>query len=68
MSDNIKLVIEIPKKTVEHIRSNYGHGCKGMYDDDRGIIVNAIYNGKPLSEVLDKREWIPYKAESEDKK
>ena len=68
MSDNIKLVIEKPKKTVEHIRSNYGHGCKGMYDDDRGIIVNAIYNGKPLSEVLDKREWIPYKAESEDKK
>lgn len=51
MSDTVKLIIEIPKKTVEHIRSDYGHGCKGMYDDDREIIVDAIYNAIPLDDV-----------------
>lgn len=52
MSEKVKLIIEIPKKTIAHIRSDYGHGCKGLYDEDREIIVNAIWQSKPLSEVL----------------
>ena len=51
MSDTVKLIIEIPKKTIAHIRSDYGHGYKGLLDKDREIIVNAIYNATPLDDV-----------------
>ena len=58
MSETVKLIIEIPKKTIAHIRSDYGHGYKGLYDEDREIIVNAIWNSTPLDDV---------KAEIEEK-
>ena len=48
----MKLVIDIPEKTIAHIRSDYGHGYKGLYDEDRDIIVNAIYKAYPYV-------WIP---------
>ena len=57
MSDTLKLIIEIPKKTIAHIRSDYGHGYKGFYDEDRDKIVDAIYHGILLDDV---------KAESKD--
>jgi len=52
----MKLIIDIPKKTIAHIRSNYGHGYKGIYDEDREKIVKAIYNGKPYEPIHG--EWI----------
>lgn len=57
MSDTIKLIIEIPKKTVAHIRSDYGHGYKGIYDDDRDIIVDAIYNA-PSADIMERAREI----------
>ena len=51
MSDEVKLIIEIPKKTIAHIRSDYDHGYKGLYDEDRDKIVDAIYHGTPLDDV-----------------
>ena len=47
----MKLIIDIPEKTIAHIRSNYGHGYKGLYDEDRDKIVDAIYHGIPLDDV-----------------
>lgn len=44
MSDTVKLLIELPEKTVVHMRSDYGHGCKAIGYDDKDIIVDAIYN------------------------
>lgn len=41
----MQIVIDIPRKTYEHIRSDYGHGYRGLYDDDRVLIIEAIYNG-----------------------
>jgi len=51
MSDTVKLIIKLPKKTVARIRSNYGHGCKGIYDGDKDKIVNAVYHGIPFDDV-----------------
>ena len=43
----MKIIIEIPEKTNAHIRSDYGHGVKGLYDEDREILCDAIYHGTP---------------------
>lgn len=45
----MKLIIDLPDKTIAHIRSDYGHkyfGC--ISDDDKKIITKAIYDGTPL--------------------
>ena len=44
----MKLIIDIPEKIIAHIRSDYGHGCKVIYDKDRDTIVDAIYHATPL--------------------
>lgn len=60
----MKLIIDLPNKTIAHIRSDYGHkyfGCIG--DDDKKIIMKAIYDGTPLEEELEKiREEIMNKG------
>ena len=66
MSDNIKLVIEIPKYVYEEAKREVAEGIFD-YNGTNATIFKAVSNGKPLSEVLDKRMWIPCKAESEDK-
>ena len=46
----MKMVIELPEKTIAHIRSEYGHG-KGFYplnEEDKKIVNDAIYFGTPL--------------------
>lgn len=58
----MKIVIEIPEKTNAHIRSDYGHGVKGLYDEDREILCDAIYHGtpykdRPHGEWIDKGEY-----------
>ena len=52
----MKLIIDIPEKTIAHIRSDYGHGCKAIYDEDRDKIVDAIYHGIPLDDVKEEIE------------
>ena len=45
----MKLIIDLPDKTIAHIRSDYGHkyfGC--ISDEDKKIIMKAIYDGTPL--------------------
>lgn len=49
----MKLVIEIPEKTNAHIRSDYGHGVKGLRDKDMEIVFDAIYHGIPVREKID---------------
>ena len=61
MGDAVKLLIEIPKKTVAHIRSDYGHGCKSMRDDDKEIIIDAIYNTAPLDAMKTRALCTPRK-------
>lgn len=46
----MKIVIEIPEKTNAHIRSDYGHGLKGLRTEDRKILCDAIYHGTPYEE------------------
>lgn len=46
----MKIIIEIPEKTNAHIRSDYGHGMKGLFDEDKEILCDAIYNGTPYEE------------------
>ena len=46
----MKMIIELPEKTIAHIRSEYGHG-KGFYplnEEDKKIVNDAIYFGTPL--------------------
>lgn len=38
----MKLIINIPEKVNAHIRADYGHGYKGLYYEDRCIILEAI--------------------------
>ena len=45
----MKVVIDIPRKTYEHIRSSGGHGIFNIQDDDNLIVTKAIFNGIPLS-------------------
>ena len=44
----MRLIIDIPRKVNEHIRSWYGHGYFPQNKDDRNIIAKAIYNGTPI--------------------
>ena len=68
----MRLIIDIPEKVNEHIRSAVGHGYYPFFDDDEGHIVGkAISNGTPLpkghgrlidadayrKEMLDSREF-----------
>lgn len=48
----MKLIIDLPDKTIAHIRSDYGHKYFGaIRDDDKKIIMKAIYDGTPLEEI-----------------
>lgn len=60
----MKIVIEIPEKTNAHIRSDYGHGMKGLFDEDREILCDAIYNGTPYVD-RPHGEWV-FKHNSSD--
>lgn len=46
----MKIVIEIPEKTNAHIRSDYGHGMKCLFDEDVEILCDAIYHCSPYKE------------------
>lgn len=49
----MKIVIDIPKKTIERIRSDYGHGYRGFCDEDRAILFDAVYSSTtPKNKVL----------------
>lgn len=50
MEKSVRLIIDIPRKTVEHIRSDYGHGYTSLYLEDSAIICDAIYKGIPYKE------------------
>lgn len=52
MSNTVKLLIELPEKTVAHIRSDYGHGYKTIGYDDKDIIVDAIYNARRFDSLI----------------
>lgn len=56
----MKLIIDIPKKTIARIRSNYGHGCKGIYDGDKDKVIDAIYHGTPLDSNSERAEVQAY--------
>lgn len=46
----MQMVIDLPEKTIAHIRSAYGHG-KGFYplnEEDKKIVNDAIYFCTPL--------------------
>ena len=48
----MQIIIDLPEKTIAHIRSDYGHG-KGYYplrEEDKKIVNDAIYYGTPLPE------------------
>ena len=48
----MKLIIDLPDKTIAHIRSDYGHKYFGaIRDDDKKIIMKAVYNGTPLEDI-----------------
>ena len=49
----MKIIIDIPNKTIAHIRADYGHCITGLSDEDREIIVKAIYNCKTLQTKLE---------------
>lgn len=51
MSDNIKLVIEIPKKAKQAFDNAESNDLKGGYYDLGGNIGKAIQNGIPLDDV-----------------
>lgn len=45
----MRLIIDVPEKVNEHIRSAVGHGYYPFFDDDEGHIVGkAISNGTPI--------------------
>lgn len=45
----MKIVIEIPRKTYEHIRAEGGHRIFNPWmGDDNEIVTKAIFNGTPL--------------------
>ena len=51
----MKIIIDIPKKTYEHIRSQGGHGHFNIQDNDNLTVTKAIFNGKPLFDVTDEQ-------------
>lgn len=52
----MKIIIEIPEKTSAHIRSDYGHGVKGLRIEDMEMLVDAVYHGEPYH-VRPRGEW-----------
>ena len=41
----MKIVIDLPQKVIDRLRSNYGHGVKCFLgDNDKDTVVDAIYN------------------------
>lgn len=46
----MKIVIDIPRKTYEHIRADGGHGYFNIYDEDNRIVTKAVFNGEQLPE------------------
>ncbi len=57
----MKIVIDIPRKTYEHIRSSGGHGIFNIQGDDNSIVTKAIFNGTPIIKCKDckyqVKEW-----------
>lgn len=50
----MKLIIDIPEKTVAHIRSDYGHGIKNIgFEEDRKLITEEIINSITLCKELE---------------
>lgn len=46
----MKIIIDIPEKTNAHIRSDYGHGMKCLFEEDKEILCDAIYHYTPYEE------------------
>ena len=46
---DVSILITIPRKTNERLRSDYGHGYCCVNDEDCATIIKAIYNGKVVS-------------------
>ena len=59
----MKLIIDIPRKTYEHIRSCGGHGIFNIQGEDNLTVTKAIFNSHSVSEaqVVERPqgEWIP---------
>lgn len=53
----MKIIIEIPEKTNAHIRSDYGHGVRGLRIEDMEMLVDAVYHGEPYHN-RPRGEWI----------
>ena len=43
-----RYILDIPDKVIAHIRADYGHGVKWINEEDRKILVELIYDAKPL--------------------
>lgn len=56
----MKIIIEIPEKTNAHIRSDYGHGVRGLRIEDMEMLVDAVYHGEPYHN-RPRGEWIDKK-------
>ena len=54
----MKIIIEIPEKTNAHIRSDYGHGVKGLEYEDMLMLCDAVYHGEPYHN-RPRGEWNP---------
>lgn len=67
----MKLVIDIPRKTYEHIRADGGHGYFNLWDEDNRIVTKAVFNSKPLPEhhgrLIDADELKKYKYHDSDR-
>ena len=55
-----RYILDIPDKTIAHIRADYGHGIKWINEEDRKILVELIYNAKPINEINWLKEQIEY--------
>lgn len=44
----MQIVIDIPRKTYEHIKADGGHGYFTMDSDDNYLVTKAIFDTKPL--------------------
>ena len=53
----MKIIIEIPEKTNAHIRSDYGHGVKGLEYEDMLMLCDAVYHGEPYHN-RPRGEWV----------
>ena len=49
----MKLIIDIPEKTIAHIRADYGHGYRVINDGDKDYLCDAIFYGTPFDSVID---------------